>query len=224
MMQVSTGTKVRVDQLPRLLRNLGNVTKLEFYEVEPAVYFLVLRGEIVYIGQSVRPRSRIAQHVAEGSKEFDSVFLKHCAAEDLDKWESTFIHSFEPRYNCTLPNGQKLAPHRIAELQSEAREILDFTLSKSQKPREQHGLSRQVTNDAAPEGNSSFSRPAGLRLIRLPELMSMVGLGKTSIFGLAKTGRFPKPLKIGRASVWEIGDIERWIEAQQHARAEEACV
>jgi len=218
-MQVSTGTKVRADQLPRSLRNLGNVTKLEFYEVQPAVYFLISRGEIVYIGQSIQPRSRIAQHVAEGQKEFDSVFLKHCAPEDLDKWESAYIHSFEPKYNCTLPNGQKLAPQRLSELKREAREILDFTLAKMPKQTEQRAALRKSSEDIRPAESSSLSRPAGLRLIRLPDVISMIGLGRTSVLALSKSGRFPKPLKIGRAIAWEIGEIERWIETQQQAAA-----
>jgi Predicted transcriptional regulator len=52
-----------------------------------------------------------------------------------------------------------------------------------------------------------------LRLIRLPEVMSMVALRRSSIYGLIGKGQFPAPRKIGRASVWSSAEVQQWIEA-----------
>ena len=41
------------------------------------------------------------------------------------------------------------------------------------------------------------------RLIRLPQVESLTGLRRAHIYGLARRGLFPKPIKIGaRASAW----------------------
>jgi prophage regulatory protein len=52
------------------------------------------------------------------------------------------------------------------------------------------------------------------RIIRLPEVRELVGLGKTAIYDKIKTGEFPKPLKLGRVSGWVESDVQAWINAQ----------
>ncbi len=50
------------------------------------------------------------------------------------------------------------------------------------------------------------------RLMRLTEVMSMVALRRSSIYGLIGKGPFPAPRKIGRASVWSSAEVQQWIE------------
>ena len=62
------------------------------------------------------------------------------------------------------------------------------------------------------------------RLIRLPEVHRLTGLGRSQIYALAKADQFPKPLKLSeRCSAWVEADIHRWIaeriEAAQSAKA-----
>ena len=50
------------------------------------------------------------------------------------------------------------------------------------------------------------------RLLRLAEVRSRVGLGKTSIYEMVRQGLFPKPIKITPAAVrWSEREIDAWI-------------
>ena len=50
------------------------------------------------------------------------------------------------------------------------------------------------------------------RLLRLPEVKSRTGLGRSSIYRLVATGTFPRPRKLAeRAVAWRESEIESWI-------------
>jgi len=51
------------------------------------------------------------------------------------------------------------------------------------------------------------------RLIRLPQVEHLTGLRRAHIYGLARRGLFPKPLKLGaRASAWRESLVLAWIQ------------
>ena len=51
------------------------------------------------------------------------------------------------------------------------------------------------------------------RLIRLPQVENLTGLKRAHIYGLARRGRFPRPLKVGaRASAWRESLVLAWIQ------------
>lgn len=52
------------------------------------------------------------------------------------------------------------------------------------------------------------------RIIRLPEVLDMVGMRKTAVYDKIKDGSFPKPLKLGRMSGWLESDVQQWIMQQ----------
>lgn len=53
------------------------------------------------------------------------------------------------------------------------------------------------------------------RLLRLPEVESMVGLRKSSIYEGVKLGTFPAPVKLSRRAVcWPASAIDTWITAR----------
>ena len=52
------------------------------------------------------------------------------------------------------------------------------------------------------------------RLIRLPELTQRLGIGKTKLYALIKSGEFPKPVKLGKASLWSSDKVSKWIDEQ----------
>lgn len=50
-----------------------------------------------------------------------------------------------------------------------------------------------------------------IEFIRLPKVMELVGLSQTSIYEMAKTGRFPKQVKLGgRAVAWVKSEVLAW--------------
>jgi prophage regulatory protein len=52
-------------------------------------------------------------------------------------------------------------------------------------------------------------------LLRLPEVERRTGLRRAHLYKLARTGTFPRPLKIGaRASAWRASQVEAWIAAR----------
>ena len=52
------------------------------------------------------------------------------------------------------------------------------------------------------------------RIIRLPQVRELVGLGRTAIYGKIKAGDFPKPVKLGRVSGWVESEVQAWINSQ----------
>ena len=76
------------------------------------LYFLICRGESVYVGQSVDAMLRVCYH-ATGSTEdkFDSFAVVQAAAEDLDRLEMAYIAAFAPRYNIKGVPKEKRRPH-----------------------------------------------------------------------------------------------------------------
>lgn len=50
------------------------------------------------------------------------------------------------------------------------------------------------------------------RLIRLPEVQRLTGLGRSQVYALAAADRFPRPIKLSeRCSAWVDGDVRAWI-------------
>lgn len=49
------------------------------------------------------------------------------------------------------------------------------------------------------------------RLIRLPEVENIIGLKRTQIYEMVKTGSFPAPVKIGGASRWSLRAVSAWM-------------
>jgi prophage regulatory protein len=60
------------------------------------------------------------------------------------------------------------------------------------------------------------------RLIRLPQVKFMVGLGRSSIYDKIKKGAFPKQIKLGRSSGWVEAEIQTWISEQIEASRPES--
>lgn len=51
------------------------------------------------------------------------------------------------------------------------------------------------------------------RLIRLPEVLHLTGLGKTSVYDLMQKGKFPQRIKFNaRAAMWKESEVLCWIQ------------
>jgi hypothetical protein len=73
------------------------------FEKVCGVYFLMLDGDVVYIGQSINCNYRISVHISGGKKEFDGCYIIRAEPETLDNLEAQYIHKFKPRYNMLIP-------------------------------------------------------------------------------------------------------------------------
>ncbi len=61
------------------------------------------------------------------------------------------------------------------------------------------------------------------RLLRRPEVESITGLSRASIYAKMQKGEFPAPVRLGTNSVaWRVVDIEAWIESLPPARFHKA--
>ena len=56
-----------------------------------------------------------------------------------------------------------------------------------------------------------LDNPARRRLLPMPAVQAEVGLHKTTIYGLIRDGKFPRPIKIGDSSRWLSDELEAWI-------------
>jgi prophage regulatory protein len=53
------------------------------------------------------------------------------------------------------------------------------------------------------------------KLLRLPQVKSVTGLSKSSIYARISAGTFPKQIPLGpRLVVWVESDIQKWISEQ----------
>ena len=78
------------------------------------------------------------------------------------------------------------------------------------------------------KSNSKINKPK-LRFIRLPEVLSRTGYGRTTIFRKMEDGSFPRSVKLGgppidpnvfdsRAIAWIEDEVVQWIESRIEER------
>ena len=79
------------------------------------------------------------------------------------------------------------------------------------------------------EKTDNTSTKPKTRLIRLPEVLSRTGYGRTSIYRKMEEGTFPKCLKLGppmedltqfdcRAIAWIENEVDQWVDSRIEAR------
>ncbi len=58
------------------------------------------------------------------------------------------------------------------------------------------------------------------RFIRMPELMKILGVSRSSVWNYCKSGNFPQPHKISPRLVgWLESDVQSWIETRAKGAA-----
>jgi prophage regulatory protein len=63
---------------------------------------------------------------------------------------------------------------------------------------------------------AQYTEPAPAQFMRLPVVMRITGLGRSTIYRLIAEKRFPRPVQLAtRAVGWRSTDLERWSAARQ---------
>jgi prophage regulatory protein len=52
------------------------------------------------------------------------------------------------------------------------------------------------------------------RLVRLPQVETMTGFKKSTLYQWMKAGTFPRPVHLGRMTAWPESSIHQWIQNQ----------
>lgn len=56
------------------------------------------------------------------------------------------------------------------------------------------------------------------QLLRLPDVLKLVPIARSVLYGMVKEGTFPRPVKLGRRSVaWRRDDVQNWIDSRPAA-------
>ena len=67
--------------------------------------------------------------------------------------------------------------------------------------------------------------PIRRRLVRLPEVLAIVGVSKSTLYAWVENGLFPAPVRLGpRAVAWRACDVARWLESRPSARSSQVDV
>jgi prophage regulatory protein len=70
----------------------------------------------------------------------------------------------------------------------------------------------------SPDFGASPMTPALPRILRLPEVMSITGLSRSSVQNMMRAGAFPRSIKLSvQARGWRLADIVAWIETREAA-------
>jgi prophage regulatory protein len=59
------------------------------------------------------------------------------------------------------------------------------------------------------------------QLLRLPDVMRLTGLSRTTLYRLIDKGQFPRQINISvRAVAWRASEVEAWIHSRSPGQAE----
>jgi hypothetical protein len=98
------------DSPPASISQIEGLRQIPKHGPPPSVYFLCKGDEVVYVGQSVQPALRIADHVKTGEKDFDRVYSVAVPAPDLNNAESAFINHLKPSQQGVRKDGTLIGP------------------------------------------------------------------------------------------------------------------
>lgn len=107
------------------------------------IYFLIVGRKVVYVGQSKDIQHRIRTHITAG-KRFDAYHYVQCHVDDLDRFESSYIALFKPRWNVHMPERK----NRI-RFTASGKAIMDLELEPAARPilePKPHAFPRTLSN------------------------------------------------------------------------------
>jgi prophage regulatory protein len=79
--------------------------------------------------------------------------------------------------------------------------------------------SNGAIDDEMPVARSAAVAPANARIVRLPQVCAMTGLGRSMIYQMEAEGRFPRRVSIGvRAVGWVESEVQEWLQRRIERR------
>ena len=52
-------------------------------------------------------------------------------------------------------------------------------------------------------------------IMKLPEVLELTKISRTTLYRLMETGEFPRPIKLGqRARAWRVEEVMNWLETR----------
>jgi prophage regulatory protein len=72
------------------------------------------------------------------------------------------------------------------------------------------GSYSEANSDAITHAKAQYEQ-----LLRMHDVVTRIGLKKSSIYAKIQQGSFPRPVKIGRATMWRASELEAWIATHQ---------
>jgi hypothetical protein len=106
---------------PDSIKGIQGLQRLPQALYPPCVYFLIKKGVIQYVGQSVCIAARISQH--QNIKEFDEVYYLPVPQSDLNVTERAFIKLIKPPLNRECFLDSPLLANEIASLDQSGIEL-----------------------------------------------------------------------------------------------------
>lgn len=65
----------------------------------------------------------------------------------------------------------------------------------------------------------NLAPPVQDRVLRLPDVMAITGLSRTTVYRLSGEGLFPQSIPLGKRSVgWLASDINSWLQSRAEGR------
>lgn len=58
-----------------------------------------------------------------------------------------------------------------------------------------------------------------MKILRRDDVLAMIGLSRSSLYNMVRSGHFPSPMLIGQRAVgWRSADVHDWLAARPDAR------
>ena len=74
------------------------------------------------------------------------------------------------------------------------------------------------THNGYEQGQQEDKQPVPLVLMRIPQILEIMPISRATFCSMVKKGEFPKPIKIGRSSLW----TQEQVQAYMRQKAKEA--
>lgn len=95
---LDTGRRTISAEVPTCINRIGaRLRPVPIHAMPPGVYFLIVGEEVVYVGQSLTPMTRVQEHMLD--KHFDRAYLLPVPPDRLNAVETAFIQHLKPALN-----------------------------------------------------------------------------------------------------------------------------
>jgi hypothetical protein len=116
-----TTVPANYEDVPQVIRGVFGLHQVPIDQ--PGVYFLCSGDEVVYVGYSMHPVTRVYSHISD-EKDFDRAFYAPCPKERVEEIEAAFLLLLKPKLNRWVGLGRANGPHTIRINYSDVPSIL----------------------------------------------------------------------------------------------------